>query len=212
MESRIIFSLDLKEYEESINLAKLLGNEIFAIKVGYPLLLSQGIKIVKELSKYSKIICDLKLADIPNTNKIITRIAKDNNAYGIISHVFTGSDSLKAVIEEFKPGLVFGVVEMSHEGSLQFIQGHSLEMAKMAIELGIDGFIVPGTRPERIKMYRELSKNLLLLAPGIGAQGGDPVEAIKSGADYLIIGRYIYESKDPLKTVIELNERINKHL
>ncbi|MGC8585362.1 MAG: orotidine-5'-phosphate decarboxylase [Thermoplasmata archaeon] len=212
MESKIILALDLTDYQKSINISKIISGEVYAIKIGYPLVLSHGIRIVKELSRYSKIICDFKLADIPNTNRIIAKLAKENGAMGIISHAFPGSDSLKAVIDEFKPGDIYAVVEMSHGGSLEYMQKHSMEMARMAIDLGVDGFIVPGTRPERIKLYREISGRIKLLAPGIGTQGGDPVEALRAGADYLIIGRSIYESDDPLLTVKKLNERINENL
>ncbi len=197
--SGVIISLDVDSRERALLLTLDIGDLVDGVKVGYPLVLSSGISIVRELSKLTPIICDFKVADIPNTNSIISRIAKENNASGIIVHGFVGSDSVKAVVEEFSPGEVFSVVEMTHPGALEFIQSRAMEIARISRDAGVKGFIVPGTRPERIKLYREKFPDMQLLAPGIGAQGGDAKKAVESGADFLIIGRAIYDSDKPRK-------------
>jgi orotidine-5'-phosphate decarboxylase len=87
---------------------------------------------------------------------------------------------------------------MTHTGSLRFINKSSEEIASMARFLGATGIVAPGNRPERITRYRSIvGPDLQILCPGIGAQGGSPVSAIASGADFLIVGRSIYSSDDP---------------
>ncbi|MEM3211493.1 MAG: orotidine-5'-phosphate decarboxylase [Thermoplasmata archaeon] len=197
----IILALDVESKERALFLTLDLADIVDAIKIGYPLVLSSGISIVKEISKISPVICDFKVADIPNTNKIISRIVKENGASGIIVHGFVGSDSIKAVVDEFSPGEVFSVVEMTHEGAIEIMQSLSMVIANLSYKSGVKGFIVPGTRPERIKLYREKFPDMQLLVPGIGVQGGDARIALKNGADFLIIGRSIYNSENPRKVV-----------
>lgn len=207
--SRIILSLDVTNYKKAMDLVENLKDLVDAVKVGYPLVLETGVGIIKDISNYLPVICDFKIADIPNTNSMIAEIAKKYGAEGIISHAFTGSDSLEAVVKTFHPGYVFAVVEMTHPGAMEYMQNLSMEMAKMAISKGVKGFIVPGTRPERIRLYRALSRDLILLAPGIGAQGGEAKMAIESGADYIIVGRSIYQSKDPVKATKDIMKSIS---
>ncbi len=68
---------------KAMRLANLLKEHVFAIKVGWPLIMSAGISIVDQLSLVSKVICDLKLADIPNTNALIVRQLREHRAYGV---------------------------------------------------------------------------------------------------------------------------------
>ncbi|MDP8011845.1 MAG: orotidine-5'-phosphate decarboxylase [Thermoplasmata archaeon] len=207
--SGIILALDVKDHDKALEIVKKLKNLIDAVKIGYPTVLENSMNIVDEISKTMPVICDFKVADIPNTNSLIAESVKKHGAEGLISHAFTGSDSLDAVIKSFYPGKVFAVVEMTHPGAVEFMQEVSLKLAKMAIEKGVSGFIVPGTRPERIKIYRSMSKEILLLAPGIGVQGGEAKRAIENGADYIIIGRSIYEAKDPVQKTKEIIESIS---
>lgn len=199
--SGIIAALDVDSREKAVIIALEINDLVDAIKVGYPLVLSSGISVVRDLSKLSYVICDFKVADIPNTNKLIAKIARESGASGIIVQGFTGSDSIGAVVEAFSPGDVFSVVEMTHPGATEFIQPLSMDIARISSKAGVRGFIVPGTRPERISVYRKNFPDMLLLAPGIGAQGGDARRAFESGADFIIVGRFIYESKSPRKAV-----------
>jgi len=206
--SGIIVALDIESREKALMLALEISDLIDGIKVGYPLVLSSGISIVRDLSKLTKVICDFKLADIPNTNKMIALLAKQNGAEGIIVQGFTGSDSIRAVVESFSPGEVYSVVEMTHPGALEFIQPVSMDIARISVQAGVNGFIVPGTRPERIEIYRKNFPNMKLFAPGIGVQGGNAKKVIESGADFLIIGRSIYESEKPRKEVENIIDSI----
>jgi orotidine-5'-phosphate decarboxylase len=61
---------------------------------------------------------------------------------------------------------------------------------------GADGIIAPATRPERVKVLRNIVGNRKILSPGIGAQGGDAA-AVAAIVDGIIIGRAIYEAEDP---------------
>ena len=73
---------------------------------------------------------------------------------------------------------------------------------------GASGIIAPGTRTERIRELRKIVGNLLILTPGIGAQGGSASEAIKAGADFVIVGRAIYNASSPRNAAENIVEEI----
>ena len=209
-ETHLILALDETDREKALKIAKEVYDVVDAIKVNYPLVLSTGIGIVEELSKLSDVICDFKIADIPNTNMLIVKEVLKHNASGIIVHGFMGSDSVKACVDAAEGRDVFVVTEMSHPGAVEFMQPLTEKLAKLAVDAGAAGVIAPGTRPERIKHIRNIVGDLLILSPGVGAQGGKASDAVSAGADYVIVGRSIYKSDNPRKTAVEIVNEIRR--
>ncbi len=207
MENKIIFALDVYDHETAMDLAKNFGDKVFAKKINWPIILENGIGIVRELSKYSRVICDFKLADIDNTNRMITEKARDYGAWGIISHAFTGFKSLKAVVDAASGMKVFSVVSMSQESYIDDVTDKLIDISKKA---GVYGLVAPGNRPENLKMVKELSGDLKIISPGIGTQGGSMLDALMLGADYVIIGRSIYQSANPEETLNTIYKSISK--
>lgn len=196
-ETRLILALDLTDRARALEVVERVGPLADAIKVNYPIVLCCGFGIVKELAEFNDVICDFKVADVPNTNRLIVEQVVKSGASGVICQGFTGKESLEACVKAADGIDVFVVAEMSHPDSDRFIRPHAEDLAKMAVEIGAAGIIAPGTRPERIVELRKIVGKLLILAPGIGAQGGSAASAIKAGADYAIVGRSIYEAEDP---------------
>ncbi len=206
--SGIILALDVMDRNIALDIASKTSQYIYAIKVGWPLVMGAGMDIVDELSKIKPVICDFKVADIPNTTRLIVKKAKEHGAYGIIVHGFVGRDSVKAAVDEAGKMKVYVVSEMSHPGALDFLQKHIDEIAKMAKEVGAAGLIAPATRPERIRRLRTIVGDMEILAPGVGAQGGKAKETIEAGADYIIVGRSIYNAQDPAEAAKKIYEEI----
>ncbi len=190
-------------------MARWIGDLAFAIKVNWPLILGAGVGIVGELSRMTRVICDLKIADIPNTNRLIVEKIMQQKPWGIIAQAFPGSDSLSAVVDAAAGANVFSVVAMSNEGSSQFIDRHVEEMVNMSRDAGVYGIVAPGNRPERLALVRSMAKDLRIIAPGIGAQGGSAAQAIRCGADYIIVGRSVYQADDPAMALGRINEEVS---
>jgi orotidine-5'-phosphate decarboxylase len=74
----------------------------------------------------------------------------------------------------------------------------------MAVRCGAAGIIAPATRPERLAALRREVGPLLILSPGVGAQGGSASEALRMGADYVIVGRGIYGAEDPREAALRV--------
>jgi len=207
--NRVILALDVTSKADALRVANAARNYVDAIKINWPLILSAGPEIIREVSKLKDVICDLKIADIPNTNRLIVEQAISRGATAVIAHGFTGEDSVKACIDAAK-GQVFVVTEMSHPGGKQFTAPIADKLAVLAKEAGARGIVAPATRPERIADLRELIGKLEIISPGVGAQGGKASDAIRAGADYIIVGRAIYESSDPGSSAKALAEEVLK--
>lgn len=197
--NHLILALDVEDPVTALGIAGEVRPYVDAIKIHWPIILNDGLRLVPEISKLAPVIIDAKLSDIPNTNRVACEMMFSRGATGVICQGFAGEDGVAACIES---GLdVFVLVEMTHPGSLRFISGFSEEIASMAREAGASGIIAPGNRPERIASYRSIvGPNLQILCPGIGTQGGSPGDAIAAGADFEIVGRSIYRSEDPKKS------------
>jgi len=209
-ESRIVLALDVTKREKALEVVEAVGSIVDAVKVNWPIILGCGISIVDELSEHADIICDMKIADIPNTNRLIVEQAVAHGARGVIAHGFVGKDSIEACIKASHGSNVFVVTEMSHPGGKEFTQPNGNRVAKMAKDVGADGVIAPATRPGRISEIRTIVGNeLKILSPGVGAQGGSASDAIKAGADYIIVGRSIYNTKDPAQAANAIAKEIS---
>jgi len=208
-DTRLILALDETDRKKALDIVDKVSNYIDAVKINWPLVLSAGPEMITELSKRTDIVCDFKVADIPNTVHLIVENAISRGASAVIVHAFTGEDSLtEAVNTAGKDAEIYVVTEMSHPGGKMFTALHAEEMARMGVKCGVAGFIAPATRPERVKAIREIIGNRKIMSPGIGAQGGSASAAISAGADYVIVGRSIYKSEDPEATAKNICEEI----
>jgi orotidine-5'-phosphate decarboxylase len=192
MDSRLVLALDETDPARALDVARNVAPFVAKIKINYPLVLSAGLDIVTEISKFSPVICDFKVADIPNTNRLIAKEAFDAGASGIIAHAFPGSESLKAIREVDSTKDLYIVITMSHPKGGDFFDIDSF--CKLALEVGATGVVAPATRPEDVAKVRGLVRDLEIISPGVGAQGGSSKETIKAGANYIIVGRAIYLS------------------
>jgi orotidine-5'-phosphate decarboxylase len=204
----LILALDVTDEEKALAIAKSLKNYLDYIKVNYPIVLACGLEIVQKLSAIAPVICDFKVADIPNTNRLIVEEVFKKGAAGVIVHGFVGRDSVEACVEAAKGKDVYVVPEMSHPGGTEFTQPVSDQVVKIALETGVSGIIAPATRPERIAHFRSMVGELKILATGVGAQGGSARAAIKAGADYVIVGRKLYKSESPVEEAKRIVEEI----
>jgi orotidine 5'-phosphate decarboxylase subfamily 1/orotate phosphoribosyltransferase len=199
--------------ERACHIATAVEPHVVAIKLNYPLVLAVGLEIVEHLKKLLPdlpLIADFKVADIDNTNAWIARHTYSAGIDAIIVQGFIGEDAIQGVIQEAKKagdqGIIL-VVDMSHPDAAQFIHPQTPRLINLAKKLKVSGVIAPGTRPPHVQEIRNLlGSEILILAPGVGAQGGTPGSAISAGADYEIIGRSIYTADNPALKAKEFAE------
>jgi orotidine-5'-phosphate decarboxylase len=85
------------------------------------------------------------------------------------------------------------------------LNGNWQTMIKIAKVNGIYGIVAPANNQDLLIKIRKDAENLKIISPGSIFQGGDPLLTLENGADYVIIGRGIYESKDPVEFVNNFN-------
>ena len=227
MKKKIIVALDSNNIKKSKSLTLKLKDEVFAFKIGYEFFLNFGIKGYKDIQKICpRIFLDLKLHDIPNTvHKAIIAIQKLKPILTTI-HISGGDEMQKSTHSKKNRKLkILGVSILTSLNSLQTKKYYNeanveklvTKFVKNAYKNKLDGIVCS---PLEIKTARKIGgKNLIIVVPGIrpdnytkknddqkrtiGAK-----EAIRLGADYLVIGRPITKSKNPLKTIKQLNKSI----
>ena len=205
--TRLILALDVTDKESALKIAQDVHEYVDAIKVGYPLVLATGLGIVKDLAQYAPVIADFKVADIPNTDRLICEQVFKAGADAVIVHGFTGQDSLDACVDAAQANGkdIYVVTEMSHPGGVEFFRPVAENIAKMALDAGASGVVAPATRPERVGEIRGIiGSGLSIISPGVGAQGGSAADAIKAGADWVIVGRSIYNADSPKDAASEI--------
>jgi len=215
--TRTIVALDVPNYNNAIKILKLIEPHVDGIKISYPLIMNNGLTAIQKMRSLTNlpIIADLKIADIPETSSRIAELAFEAGVDGIIVHGFMGRDSLESCVKiaNLNNGLTFVVTELSNPGAAELMQNIGDKIAKMALEVKANGLISPATRPNRIQDYRRIvGDQLLILSPGVGAQGGNSGIAIINGADFEIIGRRIYDDSDPLKAIKKHNSDLQSQL
>jgi len=227
--SRIILANDYdttnkKTVPQTIKNIKTLHKFLCGIKLNFHVLLPLGkkeiIRINKTAHQYGlQTIADIKLNDIGNTNQITSKTLWDFGFDALIVNPIMGPKSLKKVVTEaHKQGK--GVIALCHMSAPAAKLSYELKVKlsknqkpkplyqlflKWAISSGADGIIVGATYPKIISQCKKISgKKLDIYSPGIGTQGGSVTKAITSGSDFLIVGRTILGSKNPVRTAKQL--------
>jgi orotidine-5'-phosphate decarboxylase len=208
--SGIIFAIDLESETSALRVAKEVYEYVDSIKIGYPLVLNAGLRIVKKIKKESNvpIIADFKVMDISSTATKIVKAAVNAGCDGVVICGVCGPTVISRCIEAARGKKVFVFTEFTHSDGL-LSPKISNYTAKVAKELCVDGIFAPGTKPERIRELRNIVGDLIIACCGIGAQGPMPGSAIKAGADFEIIGRAIYDANNPKLAAMEIKRRID---
>ena len=85
MDSRLILALDETDGAKALKVAESVSGIVDAIKINWPLVLSEGPGMITRLSEFSEVVCDFKVADIPNTVRLIVENAVSRGASGVIA-------------------------------------------------------------------------------------------------------------------------------
>ena len=191
------------------------------IKLNFHLLLplssKEIIKINKTAHQYGlQTIADIKLNDIGNTNRVTTEHLWNLGFDAVIANPIMGLDSLKNLVKSAHENQK-GVITLCHMSAPEAKLSYDMEvkMGKKqqlyqlfldwALTAKVDGIVVGATFPKIIQYCsKKAGKNLSIYSPGVGTQGGSANEVISSGTNYLIVGRTILNSKNPITVSKEL--------
>jgi orotidine-5'-phosphate decarboxylase len=214
LRERIIVALDLPTTETAIRFVRDLGSPTGFFKIGLQLFTAAGPDIVRAVRDMGgRIFLDLKLHDIPNTVGRAVESASSLGVEMLTIHLSGGRTMIEAAARATPPGmLLLGVTVLTSvdEAGLREtgvgspIENQVLRLAQLGVESGIGGVVASPL--EISPLRRAHGSNLKIVTPGIRPRGAatadqkrtlTPAEALRAGADFLVIGRPITAASDP---------------
>jgi len=224
-EKGLIFALDADSLNQALEWAERLRNYVSGFKIGAQFFTRVGLQAVKLIREaQSRVFLDLKFHDIPFTVEEAAYETARMNIWMFNVHCSGGKEMMQRAVRGAERGAkeigkerpkILGVTiltslsdsDLEQIGFKYHTRDQALQLARLALEAGLDGIIAS---PKEAQLLRkELGKNFLIVCPGIRlepAQNEDqkrvsgPKEAIRAGANYLVVGRPIRDAKDPAAT------------
>ena len=230
---RIIVALDTDTGVAALNLVRQLRGQVGLFKVGSQLFTAEGPEPVWDMIEMGeKVFLDLKFHDIPNTVTQSVSVAASMGVSMLTLHTMGGLSMLESAARHVrecvlpaKRPLLLGVTVLTsmNDNDLEEVgvsakaEEQVVRLAGLALKAGLDGVVAsPRELPPLRQQYGQLLK---LIIPGVRPPGSSshdqtriatPAAAIRAGADYLVIGRPITASSDPLGSVHHIVEMIER--
>ena len=229
MTNKVIIALDYEKEADALALVDQLDPQNCRLKVGKEMFTTLGTNFVKQLhSRHFDVFLDLKFHDIPNTVARAVRSAADLGVWMVDLHASGGlrmMEEAKKILEPYGKDapLLIGVTVLTSMEDLDLLQiginaspmEQVIRLAHLTQRAGLDGVVCS---PQEVEILRRnCGENFLLVTPGIrpiGADYGDqrrvmtPAAAIRSGSDYLVIGRPITQAENPAEVLKAINASI----
>jgi orotidine-5'-phosphate decarboxylase len=229
MRSRLIFALDVSSVEEASQFVERLVSEVGLFKVGKQLFLHAGPQIVRMIRDHGgEVFLDLKFHDIPRT---VAKAAAEATRMGVRMFDVHASGSLEMMqrtvtevnrvcrAEGLRRPKVLAVTvltslnreDLKRVGVASGVENQVVRLARLAQEAKMDGVVA--SPQEIVPIRRECGRGFLIITPGVRLRGGSwedqkrvttPEAAIRTGADYLVIGQPIRDAADPVTAAREI--------
>ncbi len=214
--NRVIIPLDVSSVSGALALVDQLGDEADFYKIGFELYTRGGLEVVRELvSRDKRVFLDIKLHDIPNTVARAVEAASDLGVDLLTLHASGGPRMMEAAAEARSGHLkLLGVTVLTSMTTdemasvwgrkISLVRDEVFRLANLGKEAGLDGIVSSALEASWIR--QKLGPSFLIVTPGIRPAGSNsddqnrvatPKEAVRSGADFLVIGRPITQADDP---------------
>ena len=228
-QSPVIVALDFDNPAAALALAQQLDPTQCRLKVGKELFTRAGPDLVKTLVAMEfDIFLDLKFHDIPNTTAKAVSAAADLGVWMANVHASGGSrmmSAAKQVLDQQGSAMLLiavTVLTSMDETDLRELgiacspAEQVVGLARLAQQSGLDGVVCSAQEASSLKA--ELGADFKLITPGIRLPDSvtddqrrvvSPPQAIAMGSDYLVIGRPITQSANPLETLVQINRSLS---
>lgn len=227
---RVIVALDFAAAEPALTLLSQLTPQDCRIKIGKELFTAAGPDLVRRIADAGfEIFLDLKFHDIPHTVAQACAAAARLGVWMMNVHALGGAAMLRAAREALqngpsRPKLIavtvltsLGEADVSDIGFACGIDAMVSRLARDAAEAGLDGVVCSAREAGILREQR--GKEFLLVTPGIRPDGPGnddqrrvvtPGDALRAGADYLVIGRPITAAAEPARVLAAINQSISE--
>jgi len=223
---KLIIALDVPDIDQARSIIDDIGDSGGFYKIGYQLISIGGFELARDLSERGKkVFLDLKFHDIGATVERGVRSALSLGADFLTVHaepdVLAGAVAGRGDDPRLKILAVTVLTSLSQESLARMgiktdLSQLVMERAEMAIEAGADGVVASAKEASAIRA--KFGSQLSIVTPGIRPRGADshdqkrvmtPGEALKMGADYLVVGRPIVEAKDRRHAIKDILDQMH---
>lgn len=227
-EPRIILALDFAAAGPALELVQRLEPQLCRLKVGKEMFTRFGPEFVAKLTgRGFDVFLDLKFHDIPNTVAAACAAAADLGVWMVNVHASGGRRMIEAARQRLdnhpqRPLLVavtiltsLGAEDIAEVGFQGTPEDNVLRLARLARASGADGVVCSAREASLVRP--ETGGQFLLVTPGIrpaAAPRGDqqrvttPADALRAGADFLVVGRPITQAGDPVEALVGIQREI----
>jgi orotidine-5'-phosphate decarboxylase len=211
---RLCAALDFPTWSAAEPFARAVAPEIGMLKVGLELFVAEGPPVVRAAAALGRpVFLDLKLHDIPNTVEGAARSAAASGASLLTVHASGGSEMVRAAVRGAGPGvriLAVTVLTSLDRAALDAVglagppEAAVVRLARLAVDAGAHGLVCSPLEVAAVRAA--VGPQALLVIPGVrpaGAAKGDqarvatPAQAVRAGADVLVVGRPLRDAPDP---------------
>ncbi|HYQ80283.1 MAG TPA: orotidine-5'-phosphate decarboxylase [Anaeromyxobacteraceae bacterium] len=211
---RLCAALDFPSWREAEPFARAVAPAVGMLKVGLEIFAAEGPAAVRAAAALARpVFLDLKLHDIPNTVEGAARSAAGSGAALLTVHASGGPRMVEAAVRGAGPRvrvLAVTVLTSLDQAALSRIglagpaEASVVRLARLAVEAGAGGLVCSPLEVAAVRAA--VGAGPLLVVPGVrppGAAAGDqarvatPAEAVRAGADVLVLGRPLREAPDP---------------
>ena len=227
IKNALFCAIDMKDTDQAVTLIKEIKEHIDGIKIGMEAFYAMGTKGYLRLYDLGlPIFLDLKLHDIPNTVSSAIKSLLPLNPSIINIHTTGGSAMMKAAVEAIgdiginKPKLIGVTIltsmneeSFSEQGISLKVEQQVINLSTLAKECGLDGVVCSPLEAKDVKI--KCGQDFLTIVPGIRPKNSidddqkrvlTPKEAIRNGADILVVGRPITQADDPNQAARSIKE------
>ena len=223
---RLVVAVDVSTRDEVLALVDELHGSVGVFKVGLQAFIANGPSIVREVVRQGeRVFLDLKIHDIPNTAQHAVAEEVSLGASILTVHASGGESMLRACAAAAGDALVLAVTVLTSLDAQQLSEigfaaapfGTAVNLARLANRAGLRGVVAS---PHEIVAIRDACPSpFVILTPGIRPAGADasdqrrtmtPADAIRAGADYIVVGRPITGAKlrrDAARRIVEEMEK-----
>ena len=239
-QERLIVALDFDTAKQAHKLIKKLDDTVVFYKIGWQLFIGEGMQFVQDLLKQNKkVFLDLKIGDIEATVRaVLAGLQKTSPrlSEGVeLVTIHGNGPTVRAAIQgrngSQKPKLLM-ITALSSQDDVDIRdilvnseitrEDYVLEKARICLDAGCDGLIASGNSVSQLKQeFNDRDQDFIIVTPGIRSNDAPhhdhkytltAEEAIAAGSDYLVVGRPITQSDDPLGSAEGIIASIEKAL
>ncbi len=229
--TKLILALNVDSPAEALRLKEKIGDRVDLYKIGIDLWVKGGRELVEDFVRDGlRVFLDLKFCDIPSVVGKAVAAASELGVKMLTVHTMGGAEMLYAATRAVRGEagdrpLILGVTVLTSldraglaqvTGFEQEVENRVVALAELAQSVGCDGVVAS---PKETRLIRKrCGPKLVIVTPGIRLEpvkSGDdqmrtltPQEAAAAGADYIVVGRPIYEAAAPDKVIEEIKQQL----